>query len=329
MFSFTWPWIFLLAPLPLLVRWLSTRREQLSSALRVPFYQKIQQLQQASALSPYHTIIRAGLLLAIWLLLLGACARPLWIGEPVPLPQEGRDLLLAVDISQSMSEPDMPVNGGYASRIEAVKFVVSDFVERRQGDRIGLILFGERSYLQTPLTFDRNAVQIQLVEAQLGFAGSATAIGDAIGLAIKRLRDRNAESRVLILLTDGANTAGTNPREAAEIAAEAGIRIHTIGVGADARQVSSVFGVRRVVNPSADLDEETLQFIASTAGGQYFRARDPAELMQIYAALDQLELVPEDVTYRPQRSLFHWPLGAALVLSVVLILTGQSLRRRA
>lgn len=329
MFSFTWPWMFALAPLPLLVRWLSPRRDTLGSALRVPFYSRIQQLQQGGMVSDYGTRTKVALLLLVWLFLLAASARPVWIGNPVPLPKEGRDLLLAVDISQSMSEPDMAVNGGYASRIDAVKVVVSDFIERRDGDRIGLILFGEQGYLQTPLTFDRNTVEAQLTDAQLGFAGNATAIGDAIGLAIKRLRERDANSRVLILLTDGANTAGTNPREAANIAAEAGIRIHTVGIGADARQVSGIFGLSRTINPSSDLDEETLEYIATTTGGQYFRARDPAELASIYNLLDQLEPVPEDVTYRPQRALFFWPLGLALACSVILLLTGYLGRRTA
>ncbi len=323
MLSLDWPWVFLLTPLPLLVRWLSRPAESLGSALRVPFFQQLQRLQQVDSHAFPRTAWRGLLLALIWLALLLAAARPTWTGEPIPLPQEGRDLMLAVDISQSMAEPDMEVNGSFASRIDAVKYVLSEFIERRTGDRIGLILFGERSYLQTPLTFDRNSVQIQLIEAQLGFAGYATAIGDAIGLGVKRLRDREAGSRVLILLTDGANTAGSNPREAAAIAAEAGVRIHTIGIGAEARMVTDLFGQRRAVNPSADLDEDSLQYIADTTGGEYFRARDPAELALVYQAIDQLEPVPEDVTYRPQRSLFHWPLGVALLLSW--LLTGLGL----
>jgi Ca-activated chloride channel family protein len=160
-------------------------------------------------------------------------------------------------------------------------------------------------------------VETQLLEAQPGFAGNATAIGDAIGLAVKRLRDRPAESRVVILLTDGANTAGTDPLAGAKVAAEAGIRIHTVGIGADTKVVSGFFGQSRQVNPSADLDEATLISIAETTGGQYFRARDPQELQNIYQLLDQLEPVPEDVTFRPQKSLFHWPLTAAIALLLV------------
>jgi Ca-activated chloride channel family protein len=181
-----------------------------------------------------------------------------------------------------------------------------------------LILFGERGYLQTPLTFDRNSVRIQLDEALPGFAGNATAIGDAIGLAIKLLRDRPAESRVLVMLTDGANTAGTDPRRAADIAARAGIRIHTVGVGGTTRVERSLLGFTRQVNPSANLDEDTLTYIAETTGGQFFRAHDPVELETIYRYIDELEPAPEEVTYRPQRSLFHWPLTAALGISLLL-----------
>lgn len=327
MFSWTWPWIFALLPLPLLVRWLTPAQRLNTAALRVPFFGQLKELQSGSGQGLRSAWLRALLLALVWVLLLAAAARPTWTGDAVPLPQEGRDLLLAVDISQSMAEEDMQVGNSYVSRIRAVKAVVADFIQRRSGDRIGLILFGEQGYLQTPLTFDRDTVETQLEEARLGFAGNATAIGDAIGLAVKRLRDRPSESRVLILLTDGANTAGTDPRQAAEVAAEAGIRIHTVGIGAERMEVSSIFGMNRTVNPSADLDEAALQHIASSTGGQYFRARDPAELETIYAQLDELEPIPEDVSYRPRISLFHWPLAGALVLSFLAVV-GANLGRR-
>lgn len=319
MFSWEWPWIFALAPLPLLLRILLSARERAPQAVRVPFYAELQAISDAETRSKTPTWMMGMLAGLVWLALLTAAARPMWTGEPVPLPQEGRDLMLAVDISRSMSEKDMQVNNGYVDRITVVKAVVGDFIQQRIGDRIGLILFGQQGYLQTPLTFDSRTVQVQLSEAQLGFAGNATAIGDAIGLSIKRLRDRPAESRVLILLTDGANTAGTDPREAADIAAEANIRIHTVGVGSDSRVVSDLFGQRRTVNPSADLDEDTLQYIADKTGGQYFRARDPRELINIYTQIDALEPVPEEQTFRPTRSLFHWPLVLAVILSALLV----------
>ena len=203
----------------------------------------------------------------------------------------------------------MRVRGGFASRVAAVKAVVGEFIEQRASDRLGLILFGEHAYLQTPLTFDRQTVRIQLEEAQLGFAGNATAIGEAIGISIKRLRDRSADSRVLILLTDGANTSGPDPRAATKIAKEANIRIHTVGIGSERK---TVFG-----RQGSNLDEDLLTHIAKTTGGLYFRARNPAELQSIYEYIDQLEPTPEELTFRPEKSLFHVPLVAAITLSMI------------
>ena len=327
MLEWIWIWAFLALPLPIILRLLDNRRASAKPALRYPLYNQLVQIQNTDGLAVKTTWLKPALAALIWALLITALARPTWIGEPVPIPQAGRDLLLAVDISQSMREEDMQVGGRYVSRVDAVKAVVGSFVQRREGDRLGLILFGQQGYLQTPLTFDRDTVEAQLLEAQLGFAGNATAIGDAIGLAVKRLRDRPAESRVVILLTDGANTAGSDPSEGAAVAAEAGIRIHTIGIGAESVTTNSFFGLTSQRNPSADLDETTLTNIAETTGGQYFRARNPEELDRIYRALDQLEPVPEDVTFRPQKSLFHWPLSVSLGLALLWSLIAVSSNR--
>lgn len=312
MFSFAWPWLFLLLPLPWLVRRFSPAMQVQRPALRVPFLDRLEQLDAESRAPLQRNRGLLGLWL-IWLLLVTAAAQPQWVGEPVSLPASGRDLLLAVDISRSMASDDMPSRHGN-TRLDAVKDVVSDFVEQRKGDRLGLILFGERAYLQTPLTFDRHTVQVQLQEALPGFAGNATALGDAIGAAIKRLQDRDENSRVLILLTDGANTAGSDPLQAAAMAAQARLRIHTIGVGADPQD--SLFGA--FFGARSDLDEPTLKAIADNTGGRYFRARDPQELAQVYDAINQLEPVPEARTYRPRHALFYWPLTAALLLSWLL-----------
>jgi len=321
MLSWQWPYLFALLPLPLLIRWLLPARESALGAVRVPFYESLESLHDNTAGAGKSTWLLAGLALLTWACLVTAAARPTWIGEPVNLPQERRDLMLAVDISGSMKEKDMLVNGRYIRRVDAVKAVVGDFVAKRAGDRLGLILFGEQGYLQTPLTYDSKTVNQQLQEAQLGFAGNATAIGDSIGLAIKKLRSRPADSRVLILLTDGANTAGTNPLKAADIAAEAAIRVHTIGVGADTKITQDFFGRQQQINPSSDLDETTLNAIAKKTGGQYFRARDPKELQDIYQELDKLEPIPEEQSFRPTRSLSHWPMAIALLLSVLLALS--------
>lgn len=309
MLSVEWPWLFCLLPLPWLLRWWLPEQASNQQAIRVPFFAALQHLNQAQTQGASKQLSLALIMGLIWLCLLTAAARPNWIGDPVALPQERRDLMLAVDISMSMREVDMQVRGGYTNRITAVKAVVGDFIQQRAGDRIGLILFGEQAYLQTPLTHDTQTVNQQLQEAQLGIAGNATAIGDAIGMAIKKLRDRPAESRILVLLTDGANTAGSDPSQATNIAAEANIRIHTVGIGAQSRGRGN------------QLDEKSLTMIANNTGGRYFRARNPSELQQIYAELDRLEPMPEEQTFRPTRSLSHWPLGLALLFSILMALS--------
>ncbi|HEY3486851.1 MAG TPA: VWA domain-containing protein, partial [Gammaproteobacteria bacterium] len=194
-----------------------------------------------------------------------------------------------------------------------------EFIERRNGDRIGLILFGERAYVQAPLTFDRKTVNTLLQEASLGMAGERTAIGDAIGLAIKRLQNNPQQRRTLILMTDGANNAGElQPLKAAELAQRIGLKIYTIGIGAEAVRRRSLFG-NFTVNPSRDMDEKTLTAIAEATQGRYFRAHNTEELAKIYAILDQLEPVEiEQQSFRPTRALFYWPLTAAFVLTLSL-----------
>ncbi|MAT93185.1 MAG: BatB protein [Halioglobus sp.] len=331
MIEWLWPWVFVLAPLPLLARRLLPRAQSGESALLAPFFQRWQQLGAAQG----RATLRGGTLAAwlawlIWLLLLLAAARPVWIGAAVELPDSGRDLMLAVDISGSMRIEDMQVGNKLARRVDAVKQVGADFIGRRSGDRLGLILFGSNAYVQSPLSFDTRTVQRFLREAQLGFAGRETAIGDAIGLAVKRLRERPAQSRVLILLTDGRDTASTvQPIEAARLAAELGIRIYTIGIGADELTLPGLFGSSfgaRQVDPSAELDEATLQQIAQLTGGSYFRARNPGELTAIYAMLDELEPVEhESSVYRPRQALGYLPLLCALLASFALALQ-QGLR---
>ena len=327
MFELAWPWMALAAAAPLLVAYLvppASRRT--GAALRVPFYAQVPAPSAGTRLAPLRG---AGWTAAIaWLLLVFAACRPLWIHDPLEVPVSGRDLLLAVDLSGSMKTEDLLRGGAPANRLEVVKEVAGEFIERRAGDRIGLILFGTRPYLQTPLTFDRTSVRQLLEEAEIGLAGEQTAIGDAIGLALKRLRERPAESRVLILLTDGANTAGElGPREAAELAAADGMRIYAIGVGAGEF-------VTRSLSPGGggDLDEDTLRVVAGLGGGRYFRARDAEELEEIYALLDELEPIARDVELlRPVRELFPLPLGVALglVSGLFLAVLGRNHWRRA
>lgn len=315
MLHFVWPGLFLILPLPWLVRrFLPPVASAAQTALKVPFLDDFAVAQGAALRSEAQWPLRIAVL--AWCLLVVAAARPQWLGEPIEQAVSGRDLMLAIDLSGSMEERDFVSNRQPIDRLTAAKSVVRDFIARRSGDRIGLILFGTQAYLQTPLTFDRKTVMTLLDEAVLGLAGENTAIGDAIGLAVKRLRKQQDNSRVLILLTDGANTAGEiAPLKAAELAAKEKLKIYTVGIGADEMLVRSFFGTRKV-NPSQDLDEKTLTSIAQTTGGQYFRARDSEELNKIYQMLDQLEPVQKDRQYfRPQKELFYWPLAAALLLT--------------
>lgn len=322
MIQFVWPWIALILPLPLVIRFLLPAGEAAQgAALRVPF------LQELTRPGAHDGLIRRRWPLWVatlaWILVVVASSRPQWLGDPIELPVTGRDIMMAVDLSASMSEDDFEIRGQRVNRLTATKWVAEDFIDRRVGDRVGLILFGEQAYLQTPLTFDRTTVRTLLLESQIGLAGRATAIGDAIGLGVKRLRERPEGQRVLILLTDGANTAGeVDPLQAAQLAAAEGLTIYTIGIGADEKMVRGLFGTRRI-NPSADLDEDTLQSIATQTGGRYFRARDTQQLEQIYRILDELEPIEQDPeTFRPIKALFHWPLAMALILAT-LIFIGQ------
>ncbi len=325
MWQLAWWWILIFFPVPWLVRiWTSTDLLDGDAALRVPVPEEFENLtgQHTSRdLSSW----RLGLLWLLWALVLVAAARPQFVGEAVVMPMSGRDLLMAVDLSGSMEEQDFQLAGQWVDRLTATKAVAQEFIERRLGDRIGLILFGRETYLQTPLTFDRPTVQTLLDEAVIGLAGQETSIGDAIGLAIRTLSDAGVEEnrRVLILLTDGANTAGAvEPLKAAQLAAERGMVIYTIGIGADALTVRSLFGVRQI-NPSADLDEDALREIAMLTGGAYFRARDISELEQIYSVLDQLEPAASDEEgFRPIEELFFWPLGTAALCALLWLVFG-------
>lgn len=322
MLNWQWPWMLLLLPLPWLARKLLAPVATRRSALRVPFYTELVQLPIRS-ISIFRRYLKPLLACIMWVSLVIAAARPVWYGEPVEVATSGRDLLLAIDLSDSMRIDDMLLDNQPATRLDAIKQVAGNFIEQRRGDRIGLILFGQRSYLITPLTFDRQSVVAQLNEALPGFAGSSTAIGDAIGLAITTLRDRPASSRILVLLTDGANTAGTDPTQATEIALETDIRIHTIGIGAYSHRILDVTGGERTIDPSRDLDEASLQAIADTTGGRYFRAHDSMEMATIYATIDELEPVADVKTLHPQRSLFHWPLALAWTSCLLLLLVPQ------
>lgn len=318
MFELQWPWLLTLLPLPLLIYFLPAQKKE-DAALRVPFFAQVKDLENKTQALRSKRFSGAVLLWLIWGGLVVSVANPQWIGEPVSIPHSGRDLLIAVDISGSMKIPDMKYQGHEIRRLDAVKMVVGDFVKNRKSDRLGLVLFGTQAYLQAPLTYDRQTVNTLLQETEIGFAGDQTSIGDAIGLAIKRLRARPDAQRVLIVLTDGANTAGElEPIKAADLAQKEHVKIYTIGFGAEEMVVDNGFFGSRVVNPSADLDEPTMRAIADKTGGQYFRARNLEELGEIHQILNRLEpLDTEEEKFRPVKSLFFYPLATAFLLSLL------------
>jgi Ca-activated chloride channel family protein len=320
--EFAWPWLFAALPLPWLMRRL-LRPLKPGAALALPHPGL--RLEQATGMrAPFAASL---LLVLAWICLVTAAARPQWLGPPEPQRRSGRAMMLAVDLSGSMSLDDMRLAGRAVTRFTAVEAIAGDFIDRRAGDQLGLILFGSQAYLVTPLTYDLEAVRSQLHDAVVGLPGRETAIGDALAVAVKRLADMPEQARVVVLLTDGVNNTGAiEPRAAARAAKAAGVRIYTIGIGANAMRVPDFFG-SRTVNPSADLDEGMLTDIATQTGGRFFRATDTDEIAKAYRAIDELEPVPQQgEVLRPRNELFRWPLGAALVLCALAMAAGR--RRR-
>ncbi len=326
--EFEWPWAFLLLPLPLALLYRRSAETPARVAPQMPLYETAMELgigETQGDVKPSRW--KSIAMFLAWSLICVATMRPSYIGAQIDIPLSGRDLMIAVDISPSMEEVDMELNGSQATRLAVVKNVVSDFIAARAGDRVGLILFGSQPYVQSPLSFDTVTANTLLQEAYLGMAGQATAIGDAITLGVKRLRERPEQSRVLVLLSDGANTAGDIPPEkAAQLAQQANIKIYTIGIGADEMLKRSFFGSRKV-NPSADLDEAMLTTIADVTDGQYFRARSTEELHNIYGLISALEPVEQEVrSYRPSKALYFWFLSLAVALFFSTLLVEQVIR---
>lgn len=329
MTHFVWWGLFVLLLLPLIMRLVLPRVGDKSvEALKVPFFNDVTALptsRRLTALSGLKARRIFGAL--IWALLVCAAARPQWTGEAAKVPSEGRNLMVVLDISGSMREPDFELNGRRVTRWDAVQAVADSFVKKREGDRVGVVLFGERAYLYAPLTFDLKTVSDLLKEADVGMAGTQTAIGDALGLALKTMIDVPAQSKVIVLLSDGAANAGwMRPLEAAEIAAKSGVKVYTIGAGSDSVLVQGLFGAVKM-SRDGEIDERTLKEIAEKTGGEYFRAKDTQQLQRIYDKIDALEPVKnDDVFVRPVKELFYYPLAAAFALSVLgalLMLAGR------
>ena len=335
-FTFVWWPLFALLPLPWLIQRLPQRTQDKpmnSFQQPPPFAQRWTLLSQASPALPSIGAPPprwlSALLYTTWFFWVLSIARPTWIGEPAPLHSSGRDFWIAVDLSDSMSTEDMQLDGQAVSRLDLVKALSRDFLLARLGDRVGLILFGTDAYVQAPITYDLTTVNQLLQEAPLQLAGPKTAIGDAIGLAIKQLQSLPNPEKVVLLITDGANTAGhVSPQTAAQYAQQAGIRIYTLGIGADEMVVQRLFSLARI-NPSADLDEALLQTLAQSTQGRYFRAKSAQDLEQIYQALDSLEPVAgQALNLRPRSEWFYLPLSVALLGWTVLALYAWQSQRR-
>lgn len=314
MIEFLWPMAFAALLLPFVVMLLVPAAKSDGATIRVPFGDAIAELGTGSARPRRGWRSWLGLLAFIALVV--AAARPVKVNEDVSLPLSGRDIMLAVDISASMGEMDWQSQATRVTRMTVVKKLITDFIRRRQGDRVGVVVFGSKAYLLTPLTFDLESVADMLNDIDVGMAGPATAMGDAIGLTIKRLREADANHRVAIVLSDGAANAGwTKPEDAALVAATESLTVYTIGVGTTKK--AGVEG-----GPTTGLDEETLKDLAGRTGGKYFLARGGTELEGVYQALDELEpVVVDEETARSTTELYPWPAGFALVLSLLIALT--------
>ncbi len=318
--EFAWPWAFALLPLPWLV-WRLLPVAGIGAALHLP--------QHGLELAAGTKLARrrwSPLLLLAWALLVCAAARPQQLGAVEKPPRSGRAMMLAIDISGSMQNRDMQLGGRQVSRFTATRAIAGDFIKRRQGDELGLILFGSHAYLITPLTYDLTTVRKQLDSSAVGLAGRETAIGDAIAVAVRRLAPLPAQARVLILLTDGVNTAGNlSPGDAAKIARAAGVRIYTIGIGSEHNSLLDIFGNMMPGPAGASLDVQALTAIAQSTGGQFYRATDTAQLAAAWRSIDQLEPVQQKSRpLRPRHEMFRWPLVAAALLAL-LVLAWRSL----
>ena len=312
MISFAYPWLFILLPLPVLLLLVLPAYRERRTGVKTPFLPRLVRLT-GNALQGKDVVARIGRIQKLqiylcWVLGVTAVARPQWIGEPMVKELPTRDLMLAVDLSGSMDAKDFTnEQGEQVDRLTAVKGVLDDFLSRRKGDRVGLIVFGSAPFLQVPFTDDLEVCRKLLNEAQIGMAGPKTAMGDSIGLSIQLFEESVVSNRVLIVLTDGNDTASqVPPEEAARIASDRDIVIHTVAVG----------------DPTAvgeeALDEAVLQSVANITGGTYSHAVDRTALEQVYDALDKLETRQSDVlTHRPRSELYFWPLGLMLVVNML------------
>ena len=327
MIGFAYPMLGWLILLPLAVfHFLPRARKMYGDALQIPFVTDIEEVKsqlkgkmQFATAQKVRAPLRLTVLIVIWGLSVAALCRPQWIGEPHKTHQQTRDIMLVVDISKSMLEPDFAYQGRYYDRLTAVKNVVSAFADERVDDRLGLVLFGTRAYMQVPLTFDKAALKETLFSVDAGMAGNSTSIGDAIGIALKYLaaEENKLQNKVIVLLTDGENNDGSlSFPQALKLAAEEKIKFYTIGVGSD---TESFFGGLFSLPKDSDLDESGLQQLAQLTKGNYYRARDVDSLYKIYGEINRLEAQDKEGRYvQETKDLFYYPAALALLLFLMM-----------
>lgn len=327
---FAFPSAVFLLILPLIFRYLLPAVKGLhGDALKVPFIEDLQKIAVKSGgiwgakLGKKSSEVALWGLYLIYILLVIAAARPQWVGEPIPMRSESRDIMLIMDISNSMLEPDFAVGNRRINRLSAVKKTASDFIDKRTDDRIGLILFGTQAYLQAPLTYDKKSVQDILWSMDAGMAGNSTSIGDAIGLALKNIKDDDKKEKILVLLTDGENNDGSlSMPEAINLAKNENVKIYTIGVGAESSFIDSFFGMQ-IGFGNSGLDEASLKQLAQDTQGRYFRAKDTQSLQEIYNAIDKLEPTENNEQFSVEtKELFYIPLLLAIILAFIMFLRG-------
>ncbi|KAA0969501.1 VWA domain-containing protein [Aureimonas fodinaquatilis] len=318
MWSFSAPLMFLLMPLPLVLRWLAPAREGAAGALLVP--PAIAGILGAGR--PGSVLANAGSVLLpalAWLALVFALAGPQQLLGRAALPVSGRDVVLVLDLSGSMEAEDFEIDGQPVQRLEAVKRMAAHFARQREGDRLGLVVFGQKAYVAVPMTYDVNSVAEAIEGATIGISGRSTAISDGLGLAIKRLASSDAPSRVILLLSDGVDTSGTvTPGSAASYAAGMGIRLHTIAMGL------TVMGEAAAGRDA--VDAATLKVMAEATGGESFIVRTTDELNAVGQAIDRMEA---NAQQRPAVALYasYWMYPAALSLLMLLAIVALGWRR--
>ena len=316
MFELATPLALIALPIPFLIWWLLPRaKKTCQSSLKIPFFDAVTNIESTAE---YRTGYHFWWFYLIWLLIILAASGPRWVGSPLPLKHEGHNIMLILDISGSMEIRDRIHNGRPTTRLEIVKKTAEKFVKNRHDAQMGLILFGTRAYLQTPLTTDRASILMRLDDATVGLAGKTTSIGDALGLAIKHMQHTPKKGRVIVLLTDGANNSGALlPLKAAALAKDNEIKVYTIGLSSQTG--TPVF--RGIPTVGDDLDEGTLKTIASMTHAEYFHATDKRSLEKTYQRINQLETVThESSTARPEKAFYPYPLAFALLCLMLWLL---------